>query len=97
MERSEEKLTIEYLASDILESIKNDAFKPCIHDRNDPVGNMCREQAEEINQKHCYCKFKAVIKIANSTNNGNRGKPFCCCPKDVNNPSNCQCFRWKND
>ena len=76
MERSEEKLTIDDLDSGILESIKNDAFKHCIHDRKDPVGDMCHEQAEEINQKCCYCKTKVVIKITNSTLNGNQGKPF---------------------
>ena len=97
VERSEEKLTINDLASDILESLKNNAFKPYLHNRNDPVGNMCRERTEEINQKYCKCKLKAVIKITNTTKNGNRGKPFYCCPKDVNNPSNCEYFRWKHD
>ena len=96
MEISEEKTTIDDLASYILEFIKKDTFKPCTTNRNDPTRNMCRDQTEVINQKHCYCEFNAVNKIVN-TKKGDQGRNFWYYPKYVNNISNCKYFRWKHD
>ena len=71
------------MASDILESIKNDAFKSCVTGRNDPAGSACREQIDAINQKNYCCKFKAVIKIMHAKKMATEVDPFAAVSKTL--------------
>ena len=82
-----------HVASRIIDSVKVGSFKPCLENRNDPIGSEIRNDSG----KYSHCELKCAVKLTKTSKNSSRGNCFYSCPRDENHPSDCKFFRRKLD
>ena len=91
--KSEEILTIQDIAADILISNSRDHFSPYVFNQNNCAGEEARSSvSHEINDDndiYCKCGMKAFRGLIKSNRNGNCGRCYYNCKKHRNHPARC--------